>query len=54
MSMETRTFLQLALPMFAALAAMVVLLCAVYVVYRLLEWACVRTRFWLWRRRHGR
>lgn len=54
MDLQLYTFLSLALPMFAALAALTVVIGTGYVAFRLLEWAWVHTRFWLWRRRHGR
>lgn len=54
MDLQFNTFLSLALPLYAALAVLVVVIGIGYVAFRLLEWAWVHARFWLWRRRHGR
>ena len=54
MDTQLYKFLSLSLPMFAAVAAVVVVICAAYVLFRLLEWAWMHLRLWLWSRRHGR
>ena len=52
--MDYETFFALLLPMLAGLFVMATALAVLYCIYRLMAWAWLHIRFWLWRRRYGR